>query len=202
MIQIKGNSVLVKKRVSKQDWLNASLDLLRAGGIEAVRVERLADKLNVAKSGFYYHFRDRADLHKALLDHWLQLDGTPFLKERRFAEASPAEKLAIVAEVVDQADLSRYDNAIRQWARQDSKVRRVWRKEMNKRLEHIRGLFRALGFEGEQLEMRVRTFVAYQVGERELFSELSAKDRSRLRSLRLKLLVEGQVELSSANGRQ
>ncbi|WP_170481777.1 TetR/AcrR family transcriptional regulator [Ruegeria arenilitoris] len=185
---------MVKKRVSKQDWLNAALDLLRAGGIEAVRVERLADKLNVAKSGFYYHFRDRTDLHKALLDYWLQLDGTPFLRERRFAEASPVEKLAIVADVVDQADLSRYDNAIRQWARQDPKVRRVWRKEMNKRLEHIRGLFRAIGFEGEQLEMRVRTFVAYQVGERELFSELSAKERFRLRSIRLTLLVHGKAD--------
>ncbi len=185
---------MVKKRVSKQDWLNASLDLLRAGGIEAVRVERVADKLNVAKSGFYYHFRDRTDLHKALLDYWLQLDGTPFLQERRFAEVSPIEKLAIVADVVDQTDLSRYDSAIRQWARQDPKVRRVWRKEMNKRLEHIRGLFREIGFEGEQLEMRVRTFVAYQVGERELFSELSAKDRSRLRSIRLNLLVHGKTD--------
>ena len=61
---------------------------------------------------------------------------------------------------------------------------------MNKRLEHIRGLFRNVGFEGDQLEMRVRTFVAYQVSERELFSELSAKDRSRIRKLRLELLVK------------
>ncbi|CUH47608.1 TetR/AcrR family transcriptional regulator [Ruegeria atlantica] len=191
MTQIKGGKTVGKKRFSKQDWLDSALDLLRTGGIEAVRVERIADKLGVAKSGFYYHFRDRADLHKALLDHWVQLDGVPFLEERRFSEATPVEKLAMVADVVDSADLSRYDNAIRQWARQDPKVRRVWRKEMNKRLEHIRGLFRNVGFEGDQLEMRVRTFVAYQVSERELFSELSAKDRSRIRKLRLELLVKG-----------
>ncbi|MEP4805284.1 MAG: TetR/AcrR family transcriptional regulator [Hyphomicrobiales bacterium] len=189
MTQIKGGKTVGKKRFSKQDWLDSALDLLRTGGIEAVRVERIADKLGVAKSGFYYHFRDRAGLQKALLDHWVQLDGAPFLEERQFSEASPVEKLAIVADVVDSADLSRYDNAIRQWAHQDAKVRRVWRKEMNKRLEHIRGLFRSIGFEGEQLEMRVRTFVAYQVSERELFSELSAKNRSKLRSLRLKLLI-------------
>ena len=155
MTQIKGGKTVGKKRFSKQDWLDSALDLLRTGGIEAVRVERIADKLGVAKSGFYYHFRDRADLHKALLDHWVQLDGVPFLEERQFSEATPVEKLAMVADVVDSADLSRYDNAIRQWARQDPKVRRVWRKEMNKRLEHIRGLFRNVGFEGDQLEMRV-----------------------------------------------
>ncbi|CUH41992.1 hypothetical protein RUM4293_00877 [Ruegeria atlantica] len=57
----------------------------------------------------------------------------------------------------------------------------------------LRGLFWAIGFEGEQLEMRVRAFVAYQVGGPWLFVELFAKDRSRLRSIRLKLLVHGKT---------
>jgi len=190
MTQIKKNRSASKKRVSKKDWLDAALDLLRSGGIEAVRVERLAERLGVAKSGFYYHFRDRNGLQDALLDHWVQLDGTPLMEERRFAEATPAERLKIVAEVVDAADLSRYDFAVRQWARHDARVRRIWRKEMNKRIIHIRGLFSELGFEGDQLEMRTRMFVAYQVSERDLFTDLSAKQRARLREHRLKLLLQ------------
>ncbi|MGI9364024.1 MAG: TetR/AcrR family transcriptional regulator [Rhizobiaceae bacterium] len=178
-----------KKRVSKQDWLDAALDLLQKGGIEAVRVERLADQLNVAKSGFYYHFRDRNDLHDRLLDHWLLLDGLPLSEEQRFEATSASERLATVAEVVDRADLSRYDFAIRQWARQDKKVSRIWRKEMNKRLTHILRIFSDFGFTDDQLEMRARMFVAYQVCERELFPDLTAKERSRLRRHRLKLLL-------------
>ena len=167
--------------------------MLSVGGIEAVRVERIADKLGIAKSGFYYHFRDRTDLHSALLDHWLQLDVAPHLDEKQFSQASPVERLAMVSDVVDRADLSKYDNAIRQWARLDPKVRKVWQKEMDYRLERIRDLFRKVGFEGDQLEMRVRTFVAYHTSERELFSELSAKDRAKFRALRLKLLVSPET---------
>ena len=178
-----------KQRVKKRDWLTAALELLVAGGIEAVRVERLASKLGVAKSGFYYHFRDRPDLYDALLQHWLDLDQEPIKKLAQHPDASPAEQLRIIAEFVDRADLSRYDFSIRQWARQDRKVRRVWLAEMKKRIGPIRDAFERLGFVGAELEMRTRLYVAYHVSERDLFPDLSSADRTRVRELRLELLI-------------
>ncbi|WP_068113433.1 TetR/AcrR family transcriptional regulator [Tropicimonas marinistellae] len=189
MTQIKPVPARSRSRVSKQGWLDAALKLLRIGGIEAVRVERLSAELGVAKSGFYYHFRDRADLHNALLDHWRALDELPALQETDIAGKSPVERLALIAEIVDREDLSRYDAAIRQWARQDPRVRRIWRAEMNYRIDLIRGLFAQLGHAGDDLENRTRLFVAYTVSERDIFSELSNGDRARLRELRLQLLL-------------
>ena len=180
---------MLKPRKSKQDWLHASLETLEKGGIEAVRVERIAAQLGIAKSGFYYHFSDRSDLHGAMLDYWLTLDGTPFFRERMRPDISPAERLSIVSEVVDQANLSRFDTAIRQWAQQDPKVSRVWRKEVKKRTAHIQGLFEALGFVGDELEARTRLFVAYTTSERELFPEMSASERRKLREIRIRLLT-------------
>ncbi len=178
-----------KSRVSKSDWLNIALDVLEEGGIEAVRVERLAARLSVAKSGFYYHFRDRDELFDKLLEHWLTLDGTPLFRERMIPDATPEQRLHIVSEVVDEENLARYDTAIRQWARQDRKVRRIWEREMDKRIAHIRGIFALLGFDGDDLEMRVRTFIAYQVSEHEVFHDLSIKDREKLRKTRIALLT-------------
>jgi len=189
MMQIKATKHARRTRVSKSDWLKMALDVLEEGGIHAVRVEHLAERIGVAKSGFYYHFRDRDELFEKLLDHWLMLDGTPFLRERTVADATPEDRLRLVSEVVDKAELSRYDAAIRQWARSDPKVGRVWRNEMAKRLDHIRKLFAALGFEGDDLEMRTRTFVAYQVSDREIFSDLSAAERARLRDMRITFLT-------------
>lgn len=179
----------MKKRVKKRDWLTKALELLVAGGIEAVRVERLASKLGVAKSGFYYHFRDRADLYDAMLKHWLDLDQEPITKLAEYPDASPAEQLQIVAELVDRADLSRYDFSVRQWARQDPKVRRIWRAEMKKRIGQIRDLFSALGFEGAELEVRTRLFVAYHVTERDLFPDLTSAERAKMRERRVEYLT-------------
>jgi AcrR family transcriptional regulator len=57
-------------RKKKADWLEAALDVFEKEGIEGVRVERLARGLNVAKSGFYWHFKDRDDLHEQMLRYW------------------------------------------------------------------------------------------------------------------------------------
>ncbi len=182
-------STRAKPRVKKSDWLKTALDALETGGIESVRVERLAASLGVSKSGFYYHFADRDDLLENLLQHWLVLDGTPLIRERMMENATPLQRLEIISDVVDKEQLGRYDVAIRQWARQDPNVRRIWRGEMKKRLAHIRGLFKALGFDGDDLEMRTRTFVGYQISEQEVFSDLSMKARESLRRARLALLT-------------
>jgi AcrR family transcriptional regulator len=190
MTEIKHPGTKPKTRVKKSDWLKLALEVLEEGGIQAVRVEIMAARLNVAKSGFYYHFRDRDDLYEKMLDHWLTMDGAPLVRERMAEAVSPQDRLRIVADVVDKAGLSRFDVAVRQWARQDQKVRRVWRAEMKKRIAHIRGFFAELGFEGDDLEMRTRTFVAYQTSERDLFDDLSVKDREKMRSLQIALLTQ------------
>lgn len=189
MAEVDKNRTASKRRMSKQDWMQASLDTLQKAGIDAVRVERIAAKLGIAKSGFYYHFADRNDLCEAMLDYWLTLDGTPFFSERLRPDATCEERLAVVSEVVDQANLSRYDTAIRQWAKHDPKVARVWRKEMKKRIAHIRGLFETLGFTGDDLEVRTRLFVAYTTSERDLFPDLSADARRKYRDIRLRILL-------------
>jgi AcrR family transcriptional regulator len=178
-----------KARVKKADWLGLALDMLEEGGIQAVRVELLAERLGVAKSGFYYHFRDREDLYEKMLDHWLTLDGMPLVRERMSETSTLAERLRIIADTVDYAGLSRFDVAMRQWARQDPKVKRIWRAEMRKRIAHIRGLFESLGFEGDDLDMRTRTFIAYQASERDLFGDISSKDREKTRALQIDLLT-------------
>lgn len=57
-------------RVSKAQWLAKALEELEDGGITAVRVERLAKALSVAKSGFYWHFDGLNDLHRHMLECW------------------------------------------------------------------------------------------------------------------------------------
>ena len=84
-----------KKRLGRQDWIQAALDAIASGGLAAVAVEPLARKLGVTKGSFYAHFSSRDELIEAALESW----------ERSHAEqqidalgtiADPAERLAAV----------------------------------------------------------------------------------------------------------
>ncbi len=189
MAQTEKARQIKRKRVSKDDWLATALRLLWLGGINAVQVERLASELKVNKSGFYYHFNDRDALHAALLDYWIQLDQQPIALAQSMPYLKPADILRLIADVVDREDLNRFDSAIRQWARQDRRVQRVWRRQMNRRIDFVRSQFLALGYIGDDLEARTRVFVAYQAVERNLFSDLTTEDRKRLREHRFRFLL-------------
>jgi AcrR family transcriptional regulator len=74
------------KDLGRGDWLKAARMALLQGGVEAVRVEKLARNLHVTKGSFYWHFRDREELLEALLREWeveLMQDVIPQLKGRR-----------------------------------------------------------------------------------------------------------------------
>ncbi len=60
------------RRLAETDWLRAARSALLHGGVEAVRVERLARDLHVTKGSFYWHFKDREELLELLLKEWEQ----------------------------------------------------------------------------------------------------------------------------------
>ena len=77
------------KDLNRDDWLKAARLALLTGGVEAVRVEKLARNLSVTKGSFYWHFKDREELLDLLLREWeeeLLKDIIPRLKGRRGRE--------------------------------------------------------------------------------------------------------------------
>jgi hypothetical protein len=60
---------------------------------------------------------------------------------------------------------------------------------IRRRLDFVRSAFSELGFEGDDLEMRARLFVAYESNERSLFAGTKKGEVRRHRDLRLRLLL-------------
>lgn len=58
------------RTLTRDDWLRAARLALLRGGVEAVRVAKLARRLRVTKGSFYWHFKDRDELLELLLREW------------------------------------------------------------------------------------------------------------------------------------
>lgn len=94
---------MAKRRLSKQDWLTAALAALAEGGVGAVAVEPLAQRLGVTRGSFYWHFADRnALLHEAL--QWWELQGTEAVIERVNGIAEPRERLRTLLRIAITED--------------------------------------------------------------------------------------------------
>jgi len=179
-----------RKRVSKDQWLSAALDMLETGGVNNARVERIAAKLSISKSGFYWHFKDRRDLLNYLLEYWVHEYTEVVSNNPQFHRGDPKKRLEVISKMIEDHDLSKYDLAIFAWAKHDPVAQSVEKKVIKIRLDFIRMQFSDMGFKGDELEMRTLLFVAYHFGESTIFGDTSLRKLNKLRKLRLNMLTE------------
>ena len=166
MTQIKSSNGGGRNRVSKADWLQGALELLRTAGVEAVRVERLASALGVAKSGFYYHFRDRSDLHDALLDHWERTNTAALVSMAERPAKTITESVGNVFKCAINPDLfdTQLDFAIRDWARRSPRVRETMQRSDAQRLDALTRMFQRFDYPKLEAVARARILYYMQIG--------------------------------------
>jgi len=173
--------------VTKDEWLRAALDELSFGSVTDISVQALARKLGIGKSGFYWHFRNKPELLRALLDYWVHEITEVITANPQMQELDPESRLRRTAEMILDYGLVQYEIGIRQWALQDAEAAKVVRKVNTLRLNYTRETLAELGFEGDDLEMRAMAFVCYHTWELLMFREMPKK--------KLRGLIRKRIEM-------
>ena len=178
----------MKKRVSKADWLEKALGVLERDGIDAIKIEHLAKELNVAKSGFYWHFKNRQTLVRAMVEYWGNEFTNVMLDNVEVIKSGPKDRLHKVMEMLLEYDLA--DLELHMWtaAEKDSVARAMVDQVYKKRFDFIHLAFSEMGFKGEDLDMRTRLFQCYHTWEGVMYRDLPKAKRAKCIQLRLELL--------------
>lgn len=154
-------------QVGRDYWLNAARQAFIQGGIENVKIDRLARMLNVTRGGFYWHFKNREDLLSALLESWEQTNTKPMFDA---VEALPAGdgsgKFDAISRVwiEEKGFSSAYDAAVRDWARTSADVAKIVRRVDNRRIKLLQAIFQESGFAVDQAMTRAQIMYFHQVG--------------------------------------
>lgn len=152
------SSSTTHSRLTPEDWINAAIEVMVDSSVEQVRVERLAVALKVSKGSFYWHFRTREELLKAVLAQWA--DTATFGIQERIdkEEPRPDQRLLLFLQLpfrspaaVRAADL---EVAILGWARRSAQAMRAVARVDKERVEHSARLFHEMGLKGEEAVMR------------------------------------------------
>lgn len=172
------------KRLGRDAWLAAGLEALRKGGVDSVRVQRLARKLGVTSQSYYWHFESRDELLGEMLAYWRR-EMTERVRDAIAAiEVPPEERLRALMQMLVGFRRGYYDVAVRAWAAFDARAARAVRHTDKVRHDYVESLFREIGYRGKELETRTRLFVIYHSFDR----ELSIKDSTATRRDRIDML--------------
>jgi AcrR family transcriptional regulator len=180
-------------RTPRTSWIEEGLRALGVGGLDAVRVEALAQALGVTKGGFYWHFDGRRALLEEMLDAW---EGVVIDEaiERVEAEGGDARaklrRLFALASSREARGLGQIDLAIREWARREEAVARRVRRVDNRRMEYMRSLFDDFCPNEDEVEVRCLLVLSVLVGSRFIAADHRAQSRADVVKLALERLLD------------
>jgi AcrR family transcriptional regulator len=163
-------ATILHKRVTRpgsqlkaEDWIDRANELLIDENIRGVQIATLCQGLGVTKGSFYWHFRSRRDLLRAILDAWRKKN-TLNVMNRIVSFVTPQRSLRGLLSLPRRpasARGARVEMSVREWARRDRDTFRSVQEIDVIRLRSFERLFRQLEF--PPAEAKARAYVAYSV---------------------------------------
>lgn len=151
-------------RTPRNEWIEAGLRALAAGGPAAVRIEALAESLGVTKGGFYGHFTDRNALLEEMLDTWERRATDEALKRVQSKGGDIRTRLQRAGVLTFSRELLPVDLAIRDWARRDPAVAKRLRRVDNRRMDYLRQGFGEISRDADEAEARSMLAFSLAIG--------------------------------------
>ena len=167
--------------LTPQSWVEAATTVLVDQGIDHVRVDVLAGQLSVTRGSFYWHFRDREDLLRRVLQAWSERSTEQLTRRLATAHADPRGQLRDVISLPLRGraatKAARIELAIRAWARRDELARRAVDAADAARIGYHHEIFRALGFADDDARQRAFLLYGYEVAESLLHGQGTTAER-------------------------
>jgi AcrR family transcriptional regulator len=159
--------------VDRTVWLDAARAILIEQGVDAVKVEPLAAMLEISRSSFYWHFKNRQDLLDGLIEYWTEVNDRALraLVEPHETDPEEREQLAksrlrqLVVLFIDERQFSsEFDMAMREWARKDPAVEKQVARIDRQRIAHLQKIFQDIGHSKTDSLIRAKILYFHQLG--------------------------------------
>jgi AcrR family transcriptional regulator len=133
-------------------WLLAGQELLRRGGIGAVKLQALTTELGLTTGSFYHHFSGMADF----LDELARYYGSDQVRQHvdRIGGDDPRERLRRLAAVSRDERMGPLDTAMRAWAGSNELAAEAVAQADEILLRYLEQAFRDLGFPRPDAQLR------------------------------------------------
>lgn len=175
-------------RGSPDVWLGAAYESLLEAGVDAVKIQPLAKKLNLSRTSFYWFFKDREELLDALVIRWREKNTGNLIKQAEAYAETVAEAMLNVFDCWLDSSLfdSQFEFAVRSWAIQSPEILAEVQRADQQRLEALTRMFLRFGQKEARADVRARTIYLVQIG----YISMQTKEDTTVRMKRIPEYVE------------
>ncbi len=152
----------------RQDWINLGYKLFSEHGISGIVVEKMATKLNVNKSSFYWHFKTKKEFVDELIKFWITTETEQIIREIEKA-GTPQEKLEQFLKIVfKNGPYLEFVFFLKRYAVKNKDIQNIIDEVDNKRLLFTSKLFKDIGYLKKEADTKASIFYKYLIGYHEM----------------------------------
>ena len=162
-------------RLSREDWVEGAVAMLAEGGVKAVEINVLAERMGVTKGSFYWHFGSREELLDGVVETWRRRTTNEIESFIRNRVGTPLGRLKRLIRVgmSPHRDVpgGSLEMMIRDWGRRDPKVAAIMHEVDVRRNAFLRELYKDLGLNDDQADAYAFLHMSYAIGGRILMAD-------------------------------
>lgn len=153
-------------RGSREGWLGAAYDALVSEGIDAVKIQPLAERLGLSRTSFYWFFDTREALLSALAEMWEARTTMPLTAATRdYAETETEAMLNVIGCFLRRETFDAgLEFAVRGWGLGDAAIHDRLAAADAERLSALTAMLERWGHAATDADVRARTIYLVQIG--------------------------------------
>lgn len=167
----------------KEDWISLGYKLFSENGINGIVVEKMALKLKVNKSSFYWHFKTKKDFLNEIISFWNDTDTKNIITK---VESKPLgkEKFETLIEIAFKKEpYLDFIFFLKRYALKDKKIQTLIDKIDNQRIDYTKSILIEMGFSEREALIKATLFYKYLIGYHEMI-RYKKQDKDYLKEVR------------------
>lgn len=153
---------------TKEDWINLGYKLFSEMGISGIVVEKMAKKLKVNKSSFYWHFKTKKEFINEIISFWVSIDTTKIISMVE-SESNPIKKFDKLIQLVFKKDpFFDFIFYLKRYALKNKSIQTLIDNIDNQRIEYTKNIIIEMNYSLEEATIYASLFYKYLIGYHEM----------------------------------
>ncbi|MCJ8290929.1 MAG: TetR/AcrR family transcriptional regulator [Crocinitomicaceae bacterium] len=152
----------------KEDWIILGYKLFSEKGMNGLVVEKMALKLNVNKSSFYWHFKTKKDFLNEIISFWVSTDTNRIITTVE-SKSSGKEKFNGLIELAFKKEPHLdFIFFLKRYALKDTNIQTLIDKVDSQRIDYTKSILIEMGFSQNDASVKSTLFYKYLIGYHEM----------------------------------
>lgn len=152
----------------KADWINLGFQLFSEKGISGIVIEKMAEKLKVNKSSFYWHFKTKKEFVRQLIEFWISIETEQIISLTN-TENSAIQKfrdlIRLAYKKMPKQDFIFY---LKRYAQKENEIKDIIDKVDLQRIGFIERLLKEMGYSEQDAKIKSSLLYKHLIGYHEM----------------------------------